>query len=425
MKFATSDAFLGDVEVRKEFEEHEIDLLLFIFPKLFSTNEKIRPIVFDGIKKVAKHESSNSPLSALVSKLKLNPEISTSKLEAQINALVDFELLSCTLDKVFACQMHQDPALLSIVLLLGTSLMQNFRNKEKGVSVLQKLLALTMLAIERLNILPVKTEDENQPPKSIDNSAEAIEMSFKLKAVPVFVFESIVETMKLLPKFCSDPKLQLESCIQTLVLGSSLKSVGLDSAAQKSFEIFDGKDWQILLAKISALKVPKQIFSINNVEFDSEKLESHFFRAQLYCSKQVSSNFEKDKLASLLPYILSALTTDNKKVRKATLKCFEDVLGQATKKVKSAAYLPLLQHMVNHKAEIMSNAANLADVMSEFSAVESNELVLDNLLTLVIACESSEILVQVITVTISYDLLITYVSLTNISSRSDNDNFDN
>ena len=399
MTFVTSDAFLSDVEVRKQFEEYEIDLTLFIFPKLFSTNEKIRPIVFDGIKKVAKHSSSNSPLSALVSKLKLDLEISTSKLETQINALVDFELLSYTLDKIFACQVHQEPALLSIVLLLGSSLMQNFRNKEKGISVLQKLLALTMLAIERLDILAVKTGDENQP-KLIDNSAEAIEMSYKLKAVPAFAFESIVDTMKSLPKFCSDPKVQLESCIQTLVLGSSLKSVGLDSAAQKSHEIFDGKEWQILLAKISALKVPKKIFSIQNVEFDSEKLESLFFKAQLYCSKQVSSHFEKDKLASLLPYLLSALTTDNKKVRKATLKCFEDVLGQATKKVKSAAYLPLLQHMVNHKAEIMSNAANLADVMNEFSDVESNESVLDNLLALIIACESSEILVQVTTLPI-------------------------
>ena len=260
-----------------------------------------------------------------------------------------------------------------------------------------KLLALTMLAFEKCCV--AKETDDTTLPLIEDLSNKPVELILaaqRKKAIFAPLFERLFGAMKSIPKFCSDPKTQLESCIQMLVLGSNLKSLKLESASEKAFEVFGaGKDVQILVAKICALKMPKRIFFVENVEFDQLNLESLFSRAQIHCAKQLSKNLEKDKLASLLPYLLSALTTDNKKVRKTMLNCFEEVLGQASKKLKAAAFLPLLQHMVDHKFEIMSNVSNLPDVMGQFSSLETNETVLNNLLTLIIACESAQVFSQV------------------------------
>ena len=66
-----------------------------------------------------------------------------------------------------------------------------------------------------------------------------------------------------------------------------------------------------------------------------------------------------------------------------------------TKKSKSAPFLSLLQQIVEHKSEILSNVVNLSDVMGEFVDLEANSDVLNNLLGMIIAAKSSEIFVQV------------------------------
>ena len=395
LSFVSSDAFQNDGNVKREIDVRGIDLTLLIFRQLFSANEKVRSVVFEEIKKISKI-SGTSPLVSLVSKLNLNPEGSLEKLFAQINGLTDFDILSYLMNKLFEFKVYREPELITIVLILGTSILENFRSKDKGIILAQNLIALTVLAAERCKTASDENADVTNPKlvEVSDKSVDLVSTANKKKAIPAKVLEKICGALKSLPKFCSDPQSQLESCIQILVLGSSLKAAGLDLASEKTFEIFGGKD-QLLLAKISALKMPKQIFTTKNVEMEPGKLESLFSLAQLHCSKEISTNLEKDKLAAILPYLLTALTTDNKKVRKTTFKSFEQVLGQTSKKVKSAAFLPLLQHLVDHKAEIVSNVVNLSDVLAEFSGVESNEEVLNNLLGMIIGCETTRVFTQV------------------------------
>ena len=395
LSFVSSDAFQNDANIKREIDVRGVDLTLLIFHQLFSTNENVRSVVFDQIKKLAK--VSTSPLASLVSKLNLNPEGSLEKLFAQIRGLTDFEVLSYLMTKMFVCKVFREPELITIVLILGASILENFRSKDKGIVLSQHLIALALVAVECCKTAGDENADVTNPKlvEKSDKSVDLVSTSNKKKAVPAKVLQKICGALKSLPKFCSDPQSQLESSIQIFVLGSSLRAALHESAAEKAFEIFSGKDFQLLLARISAMKMPKQIFSIKNVEMKSGKLESLFSLAQLHCSKQISANLEMDKLAALLPYLLTALTTENKKVRKTTFKCFEQVLGQSSKKVKSAAFLPLLQHLVDHKAEIVSNVVNLSDVLSEFSGVESNEDVLNNLLGLIIGCENTHVFTQV------------------------------
>ena len=113
--------------MKKEFESRRIDLVLLFFHQLFTTNKKNRSTIFDGIKKIAKEKLSASPLSTLVGKLNLDTEMSMDKLFDQINGLIDFHVFTYIVDKIFESRVHQEPELISIGLILGSSVLQSFR----------------------------------------------------------------------------------------------------------------------------------------------------------------------------------------------------------------------------------------------------------------------------------------------------------
>jgi len=142
------------------------------------------------------------------------------------------------------------------------------------------------------------------------------------------------------------------------------------------------------------MKKPNQIFPV--LEMDGDMVDSLFTQAQLRCAKKISTNLDHDKVATFLPHLLTCLANGNRKIRKTIFKSFENfVVANLSKKSKSAAYLSLLKQIVEHKSEILSNVLNLSDVMKEFCDHEANDDIINNLLEMIIATESSHIFVQV------------------------------
>jgi hypothetical protein len=191
LSFVSSDAFQNDANIKREIDVRGVDLTLLIFHQLFSTNENVRSVVFDQIKKLAK--VSTSPLASLVSKLNLNPEGSLEKLFAQIRGLTDFEVLSYLMTKMFDCKVFREPELITIVLILGASILENFRSKDKGIVLSQHLIALALVAVECCKTAGDENADVTNPKlvEKSDKSVDLVSTSNKKKAVPAKVLQKI------------------------------------------------------------------------------------------------------------------------------------------------------------------------------------------------------------------------------------------
>lgn len=381
--FLSSDAFRNNDLIKKEIESRRIDLALILVPLAFSNNESVANAAFDAVGKVSKF--SGSKFSSLVQNLKPGKD----KLFDQLMGLVDADSLNEIFDSVLASETHQEPALLVLTLLLGASTVQSLRSKEKGQGLCRKLIALTLKSTERFGVV-LKAEGELEG--DVPNS-ELLLTAARKGAIPSKVYDILVDALKSLPKFCLNPKAQLEMFLEVLVLGSTLKASGLDSASDKCFTVFGGKDEASLMAQVASMKMPKEMGAL---AMEQDKLRELFSQAQLFCAKQIASVMDNDKMVAFLPHLLTCLTNDNKKIRKTIFKSFENfVAANVTKKSKSAPFLSLLQQIVEHKSEILSNVVNLSDVMGEFVDLEANSDVLNNLLGMIIAAKSSEIFVQV------------------------------
>ena len=199
--------------------------------------------------------------------------------------MTTLDILSDTVDRMMDCGAHQEPELISIVLTIGSATLKNASTKEKGkLASGQKMLALTMLALERCNVYgQTESADDSVALKPL----EAICLSGKKKAIPAFIFDSVLDSATSLPELCSNAKVEFETCVQILVLGAALKKSDLKTASAKAFEIYDPKENQLLLAKIAALKIPAQIFSTKSVQLTSGNLEKYFSQAQHHASNQV------------------------------------------------------------------------------------------------------------------------------------------
>jgi hypothetical protein len=381
--FLSSAVFQNDDSVKKEISLRRIDFALLTFPLLFSSNEVVVAAALEKIQTVSK--LYDSKFSSLVQKLNLN-EFTKRELFDQLTGLIDFESVCDLIDSIFDCKDHQEPDIISLALLFGSSTLLDFGCKEKGQILCKKLMTLTLKALQRFKV-DVKDEE-----KGDSSNVELVSSAARKKSISAQVYDVIVEALKSTPNFCLDPKSKLQMFLETLILGSSLQTFGLDP--EKCFEIFAGNDETVLMAKIASMKKPNQIFPV--LEMDGDMVDSLFTQAQLRCAKKISTNLDHDKVATFLPHLLTCLTNGNRKIRKTIFKSFENfVVANLSKKSKSAAYLSLLKQIVEHKSEILSNVLNLSDVMKEFCDHEANDDIINNLLEMIIATESSHIFVQV------------------------------
>jgi len=377
--FMSSDTFLEDANVKKELDDRGIDLTLLIMTLIFSSNEKISTLAFESLKSVSK----TSKLGSVVDKLDHN--LGRDKASSTLIELTNFESASNAIETVLSCKTMQEPEVISCVLLLAASALKSIGSNVDGIRLGQKMTQLTLLATQSCKI-DVREDDAG------DAFHELVDVASRKKSIPDKVFIAVVVAFKSLPKFCPDSKSLLRSCLQVFVLGSSLKVAGLEAAAEESFNIFAGNE-ELLMPKIAAMKRPKEIFPPQKPELDSGRLADLFDLAQLHCAKKIS--IESDP--GMLPYLLTCLANENRKVRKTVFKVIENLSEKSsTKKNKLAIFQTLLKQIVEHRSEILSNFENLKNVISELINNEANENVLDNIFGQIIATESANVFVQVL-----------------------------
>ena len=380
LNFVSSDVFLNDLNVKNEMNVRGVDFALIIMPLVFSSNEKISSIAFEKIKTVSK----SSKLFSVVEKL--DPSHGRDKASSLLTELIDIESATFAIDKILSTKTNQEPEIISSVLLFAASTLKKIESIENGMKLCQNLMLLVLIATQRCKI-------DVKESKSSDAFHELIDDALRKKMIPEKVYDVIVDSFKSLPKFCADSTIQLKTCLEVFVLGSCLKSFGLNSAAEKCFEIFSGKE-DLLMVKVAAMKRPKEIFPLEKLGIKSDKLDTLFDAAQLHCAKQIDA----DKISGLLslPYLLTCLGNEKRKVRKIVFKVVENLADKSsTKKSKLAVFETLLKQIVEHKSEILSNFENLNSIMADLIDNEVNEDVLNHLLSQIIATESAHVFVQV------------------------------
>jgi hypothetical protein len=316
LSFVTSDAFQNDSAVQQELKSAGVDLSLLTLPLIFSANQDVASVVRQHIKKLA---------SPFLSRLNLDFGLGPEELFSQLTSEADTEAASELMDTILARGSLFSAHQLALALLLSASALQKCVDGNQSAAFARKLIRLAVFAVE--NWCHVKAEKDKAETKSEtedkveaeDSAVQLIREAARKRSIPAKIFELSCRSLSKLPSACADAKAQLEMGLLVNILGARFKSAQLDVATGMALEVFAGKEFDTLLAKISALEQPPAPIAA----MDFKDLASLFEEAQIHCSKQVIFSWTHSFHCCLYSYNAGASAVKIYNA-KSSLESFED-----------------------------------------------------------------------------------------------------